>query len=119
MDKGCIIDESEMEISLRPMPGISMGYFYISTKDEEAKENPILVVLNKESNAKYAGATGMKGVGTEGVQEWFVRDVCEEFKSWGHAGGVGGYIILKSDIEKSMIAFRQEVAEFHGGVEVQ
>ena len=105
--------------SLGPVPRISMDYFYMSQKDEEAKENPILVVLNEESNEKYARATGIKGVGTEGIQEWLIKDICEEFKSWGHAGGVGGHIILKSDTEKSMLAFRQAVAEFHGGVVVQ
>ena len=55
----------------------------MSKKDEEAKENPILFVMNEESNEKYASATGMKGVGTEGLQELLVKDVYEEFKSWG------------------------------------
>ena len=58
--------------SLGPVPRISMDYFYMSQKDEEAKENPILVVLNEESNEKYARATGIKGVGTEGIQEWLI-----------------------------------------------
>ena len=60
-----------------------MDYFYMSQKDEEAKENPILVVLNEESNEKYPTATGIKGVGTEGIQEWLVQYICEELKLWG------------------------------------
>ena len=54
-----------------------MDYFYMSKKDEDAKENQILVVLHEESNGNYVRATGMKGVGTEGVQEWLAKDVCE------------------------------------------
>ena len=38
----------------------------MSKQDEDAKENPILVVLNEDTNEKYARATGRKGVGTEG-----------------------------------------------------
>ena len=50
---------------LRPVPRISMNYFYMSKNDEEANDNLIISVLNEELNEKYARATGMKGVGTE------------------------------------------------------
>ena len=100
------------------IPRISMDYFFMSKQDEDAKENPILVVLNEDTNEKYARATGRKGVGTEGVMEWLVKDVHEELKSWGHAGGTGGHIILKSDSEKAMASFRNALAKFHGGIVV-
>ena len=38
--------------SLGPVPRIPMDYLYMSKKDEKAKDNPILVVLNEESNEK-------------------------------------------------------------------
>ena len=109
--------ERHDEVGMR-IPRISMDYFFMSKHDEEAKENPVLVVLNEETNERYARATGRKGIGTEGVMEWLVRDVSEELKSWGHAGGTGGHIILKCDGEKAMTAFRDAVARFHGGVVV-
>ena len=68
---------------------------------------------------RYARAIGRKGVGTEGLMKWLVKDVSAELKAWGHAGGPGGHIILKSDNEKGMVAFRNAVAKFHGGVVVQ
>ena len=106
-------DDEEDEAT--KVPRVSMDYVFMSQEDEEAKENPVLVVLNEATNERYARATGRKGVGTEGIMDWLVRDVSEEMKSWGHAGGVGGNIILKSDGEKAMVAFRDAVAKYHGG----
>ena len=79
----------------------------------------MLVVLNEQTNERYARATGRKGVGTEGLMDWLVKDICEELKTWGHAGGPGGHIILKSDNERAMAAVRHAIAKFHGGVVVQ
>ena len=101
------------------IPRISMDYFYMSRQDEEAKENHMLVILNKQTIERYARATGRKGVGTEGLMDWLVKDICEELKTWGHAGGPGGHIILKSDNERAMAALRHAIAKFHGGVVVQ
>ena len=95
-----------------------MDYFYMSNADESAMDNPILVVLNEETNERYARATGSTGVGSDGIMDWLVRDISEELKSWGHAGGTGGHIILKCDGAKSMLAIRDAVAKFHGGIVV-
>ena len=92
-----------------------MDYFYMSQKDEEAKENPNLVVINEASNEKYARAAGQKGVGTEGAVQWLIKDVSNEMKSWGHQGGEGGKIILTCDGEKAMVALRDAIAKYHGG----
>ena len=99
-------------------PRVSMDYVSMSQEDEEAKENPVIVILNEQTNERYARATGRKGVGTEGLRDWLAKDASEELKSWGHAGGTGGHIILKSDGEKAMVAFRGAVATFHGGTVV-
>ena len=95
------------------VPRASMDYFFMSKIDETANENPILVVLNEETGERYARATGRKGVGTDGIMDWLVRDVSEELKSWGHAGRSGGHIFFKCDSEKPMIAFRDALAKFH------
>ena len=60
--------DGEEEKELR-VPRISLDYFYMSKKDEEAKNNPTLVVVNEATNEKFAGAVGQKGIGTEGKRE--------------------------------------------------
>ena len=47
--------------------------------------------------------------------EWLIRDITAELKSWGHQGGEGGGIILKSDGEKSIKALRDVVGRYLGG----
>ena len=50
--------------------------------------------------------------------EWLIKDISDEFKSWGYYGGEGGKILLKSDGEPAIIALRDAVAAYHGGVVV-
>ena len=88
-------EEEELKV-----PKISMDYFFMSDKDEKASENPLLVVLDESTGTKYARAVGQKGLGSENELDWLVRDISRELKSWGHMGGPGGCIILKSDNEK-------------------
>ena len=47
-------------------------------------------MLNDETSEKYVRATGRKGVCTEGVMEWLVKDLHEELNSWGHPGAREG-----------------------------
>ena len=54
-------------------------------------------------------------MGDAGECDWIVRGLSAELKTWGHAGGSGGKLILKSDREKALVAFRNAVAKFHGG----
>ena len=44
------------------VPRVSMDYFFMSQQDEKANKNPILVMLDEETNDKYARAVS----GTEG-----------------------------------------------------
>ena len=49
--------------------------------------------------------------------EWLIRDLHEELKSWGRMGGASGNIILlKTDGEASIVALRDALARYHGGV---
>ena len=60
-------------------------------------------------------AVGRKGMGSEGEMDWLVKDAHEELVSWGHAGGIGGKIILKCDGEAGIKAVRDAIAKYHGG----
>ena len=96
-------------------PRISMDYFFMSTVDEAASSNPLLVVLDESTGEKYARAVGQKGLGSEGGMDWLVKDISDELKSWGHAGGEGGHILIKTDGERSILAVRDALAQYHGG----
>ena len=39
----------------------------------------------------------------------------QELKSWGHPGGPGNALILKSDGEPAIVAVREALARCHGG----
>ena len=106
------IDDEDEELKV---PRISMDYFYMSRKDEKAKENPLLVAINEDSGEKYARAIGNKGLEDTVKSDWLIRDMAEELQTWGHAGGAGGKIILKCDNEKALVAFRNALGRFHGG----
>ena len=97
---------------------MSMDYWFMSKKDEAAKTNPLIVMVNESSTERYARATGRKGVGQENEMMWLVKDMSEELKMWGHQGGQGGHIIMKSDKEPALIALRDQLAKYHGGVVV-
>ena len=64
------------------VPKISMDYFFMTKKDEEAKENPLIVMMDEETGEKYARAVGHKGVGTSGERDWLVKDMNTELKAW-------------------------------------
>ena len=99
----------------RGVPRVAMDYFFMSQEDEEASKNPCLVMKNEDSGDRYARAVGQKGVGSSGELDWLIKDISEELQCWGHAGGVGGKIIIKSDSENAMKALRTAVAKYHGG----
>ncbi|MDA8582757.1 reverse transcriptase domain-containing protein [bacterium] len=97
------------------IPKISIDYFFFSKQDEKASDNPMLVMLDEETGDKFARATGRKGLGESDEMTWLIQDMSEELKSWGHQGGDGGHIILKSDGESSIVAVRDALSRMHGG----
>jgi len=96
------------------VPRICLDYYFMSKRDEEAHENPVIIVLDESTNEKYSRATGRKGVGQDHSMDWLIKDVSEELKSWGHQGGVNGKIIMKCDNEESIVALMNAIAKFHG-----
>ena len=103
-------DDAEVKV-----PRVSMDYFFMSQQDEKANTNPIIVMLDEETNDKYARAVGQKGVGVEHEMDWLIKDMSLEMKAWWHAGGDGSSLILKSDGEKPIVAVREALAKYHGG----
>jgi len=98
------------------VPRISMDYFFMSQEDEKASENPILVMVDERTGEKYARAVGMKGLGRNHEMDWLIKDLSNELKIWGYPGGPEGRIILKSDGEPAIVAVRDALAKYHGGV---
>ena len=97
------------------MPRVSIDYFFLSTKDGEAKDNPMIGMVDESTGEKYARAAGKKGVGADGEMDWLIIDMVEELKSWGHTGGNSGHIIMKSDNKNAIKSLRDAVGRLLGG----
>ena len=41
--------------------------------------------------------------------------MCAQLRAWGHAGGAGGELIVKSDGEPALLAVKGAVMKRHGG----
>ena len=84
--------------------------------DEKASANPLLVIADERSGSRYARAVGCKGFGSGCEMDWLIEDISTILKSWGHGGGTGGELIMKSDCEPALLAVRNAVIKYHGGV---
>ena len=87
----------------------------MSKADEKAQNNPLIVMKDEGTGEKYARAVGHKGMGQEKEQDWLIIDMAAELKSWGHPGGAGSELNLKSDGESSVVAVREALAKYIGG----
>ena len=86
-----------------------MDSFSMSREDEIGSNNPLHVIADEKSGCRYAGAVGCKGLGEEGSMSWLIEEISNILKSWGHAGGIGGELIVTSDGEPAMLAVRNAV----------
>ena len=48
--------------------------------------------------------------------DWLIEDISSTLKSWGHAGGKEGELIVKSDGEPAITALGEAVMKYHGGI---
>lgn len=101
------VDEEEED---RKIPRVAFDYFFLSDEDERAGENPMLVMVDEKSGAKFARAVERKG-----AIEWLIREIDRELQSWGHNGGANDKLILKSDNESAIIVLLEAVSKYHGG----
>lgn len=97
------------------MPRVSMDYFFMGQEGERATEHPMILMHDEATGNQYMRAVNKKGLGDGTELEWLIKDMHEELKSWGHTGGAGGRLILKSDGEPSIKAVRDALGRFHGG----
>jgi len=98
------------------VPRVHMDYFFMSRKDESASSNPLLVVADERTGARYARAVGQKGLGEAGGMDWLIKDMSNTMKAWGHAGGTGGEVILKSDGEPALLAVKNAGEKAENGL---
>ena len=94
---------------------VGMEYFYMSDEDFKASVNPLIVMVDEETGEKYCRATGRKGLGTDGTMDRLVKDMVEELRTWGHAGGAGSLIIWKRDNNNAVKALDDAVGKLMGG----
>ena len=93
-----------------------MDYLFMSEEDRSAPKNPLMVMTAESEQNRYMRATGKKGLGEGKEMEWLIKDMHEEFKSLGYPGGGENPIILKSDGEASIVAVREALGRYHGGL---
>ena len=67
------------------VPKVSMDLFFMSRKDEVAKQNSIIGMLDDETGEKYARAVGHKGIGKHGETGWLIQDMVAELKPFGYS----------------------------------
>ena len=97
------------------------GMSDISESEEEkgemkASDNPSIVMIDEETGNKYMRIVDQKGLGKNGEMSWVVKDMHEELKAWGRPGGSSNAIIMKSDGEPALVAVREALARYHGGM---
>jgi len=63
-----------------------LNYRFMSTQDQDNDENLVLAMKDESTGNRYLRAVGQKGV--EGMER-LVKDLHEEFKSWGAHGRYG------------------------------
>ena len=78
---------------------MAMDYFSMYKANEKASENPLMVMADEESGSRYARAVGQKGLVDGQEMSRLIEDMCAQLRAWGHAGGAGGELIVKSDGE--------------------
>ena len=61
------------------VPRISMVYSFMSSQDQKASKNPMVVMVDEQTGEKYACMCGRKGVE---AGEWLIKDMVEELRSW-------------------------------------
>ena len=108
-------DEEEEKAKV---PRIDIDYMFMSKEDEKAQKNPIIVMVDESTNDRYGRAVGQKGLGENGEMDWIIKDLSEELKTWGHAGGENGKILMKCDGERSIKAVRMALMRCHGGITI-
>ena len=97
------------------IPVIVFDYHFMADEDREASRNPMLGMKDMKTGNRYMRAVGQKGLGNGSDMDWLVKDMHEELKSWGYAGGVEDRLVFRTDGESSIMAVVNKLAKYHGG----
>ena len=103
-------DEKDAEV-----PRIVMDYFFLTEEDRVAEKNPMMIMKDERTGERYGRMVEHKGLREGDDGTWIVSDMVRELRTWGHQGGEGGHIILKSDGEPAMQAVMDSIAQRLGG----
>ena len=95
---------------------ISMDYFFMSEEDRKASRHPLIVMPAERGQNRYMRATGKKGLGEGKEMEWLMKDMHAELKPWGYPGGGENPIMMRSVGEPSIVAVREALSRYHGGL---
>ena len=75
----------------------------------------MICMKEEETGDRYARMVEHKGTSQGEDALWIVMDVIAELRSWGHQGGEGGKLIIKSDGEPAIMSVVDEIAKRLGG----
>ena len=106
---------SNKERNFGKVAKVHLDYYFMSRADEAASKNPCIVMVDDQTGEKYSRATGQKGLGEGTDMDWLIKDLDNELRAWGHAGGKEGHLVIKCDTESSAVAVRKALAAYHGG----
>ena len=91
----------------------------MSTKDKQARDNPVFGMRDEKIEETHAIAAGRNEAGTRGEVNWLIQDTVDELKASGHTGGAGGHITRKSDNHNAVKALKDAVDKLLGGRVIQ
>ena len=97
------------------IPVIVFDYHFMADEDREASRNPMLGMRDLKTGNRYMRAVGQKGLGNGTDMDWLIKDMHEELRSWGYAGGVEDRLVFRTDGESSIMAVVNKLAKYHGG----
>ena len=84
----------------------------MSKTDEQVSMNPVIVMVDEDTSEKNGRAVGRKGVGQQREMDLLIS---LEHETWRHSEGKRGHIILKSDVEKVIVALQDKLVKYHNG----
>ena len=71
--------------------------------EQEEAANPALVMIDEGTGNRYMRIVPAKGLETGVDKKWMIEDIHQELKAWGHPGGEGSKLIIKSDGESPIV----------------
>ena len=103
-------EESKM-IEEGKVPRIGIDFWFMSDGEEERGQNPIIIMVDKQTKCHVSYPLESKS-----VSDWIVKRLCDDLETWGY---LGEDVIIRCDGEPSIRLIRQSVALFRKGRQCQ